>query len=478
MSGEASTSLPLKKSQRYAGFFSIFWLWAGGNVLLTNFISGSSYASGLGFENMLVITVTGFMLGFAFCSWNSQRSARYGIDEIVSLRPAFGPRGSAYGTLVLVCVNFGWVGILAALAGTATKIVADGQGISFTGDYYVYSIGAGIFIPLLIITYSQKASFTVSRLVVPLLVAFVGYIVVRLFIDGHISTIVNKPGDGSSDWAIAFEIIFAFSISWFPYLGSWNRFSSTEKSSFWGTYLGLLVTGVTFAVVGGMATLATGEIDPAIWANELDLGLVSLLIIVLGTITAVTHLLGSGSMGILSTFPHTNYRIVCVLVTVPSAIFVFGASLQGIFDTLLIFIGLLVGPYWAVALVDYFFLRRQRIDVKACFDTAGPYWYSHGFNVLAFVSVLVGMAVWVFLGGWQSGFSVLTFSAGQEAFGRISATLPAMVASGGVYYLLGKTVIPKLGLGGYDVAHESADNPEHAIARLEVPVGHQWRATR
>ncbi|AOW94048.1 hypothetical protein BFN03_18980 [Rhodococcus sp. WMMA185] len=470
MSAESSTSAPLTKSNRYAGFLSIFWLWAGGNVLLTNFISGSSYASGIGFQNLLVITVTGFMLGFAFCSWNSQRSARYGIDEIVSLRPAFGHRGSAYGTMVLVCINFGWVGILAALAGTATQIVANGQGISFAGDYYVYAIGAGIIIPLLIVSYSQKAAFVVSRLVVPLLVAFVGYIIVRLIIDGHMSTVVNKPGDGSSDWAIAFEIIFAFSISWFPYLGSWNRFSRSEKSSFWGTYLGLFATGVLFAIVGGMATLATGEIDPAIWANELDLGLVSLLIIVLGTITSVTHLLGSGSMGILSTFPRTNYRIVCLLVTIPSMIFVFGSSLQGIFDTLLIFIGLLVAPYWAVALVDYFFLRRQRIDVKACFDKSGPYWYSRGFNVLAFASTLVGMVVWMFLGGWQSGFSILSFSAGEAAFDHITATLPAMVVAGGVYYLLGRTVIPKLGMGGY-TASTSADKPEGVGAGPSVQVG-------
>ncbi|RVW00845.1 hypothetical protein EF834_15725 [Rhodococcus spongiicola] len=446
---ESSASAPLPKSARYAGFLSIFWLWAGGNVLLTNFISGSSYSIGLGFWNMLVVTVAGFMLGYAFCSWNSQRSARYGVDEIVSLRPAFGHRGSSYGTLLLVCINFGWVGILASLAGTAAHLVASGQGVSFEGDYYVYAIGAGIALPLLIITFSQKAAFIVSRFAVPVLVFFVLYIVFRLINDGNMAAIIRHPGDGSAGWADAFEIVFAFSISWFPYLGSWNRFSKTEKSSFWGTYLGLLLTGVMFAVVGGMATLATGEIDPALWANQLDLGLVSLLIIILGTVTAVTHLLGSGSAGILSTFPRTNYRVVCLLVTTPSIIFVFGSSLQELFNILLVFIGLLVGPYWAVALADYFFLRKQKFDVRACYDRFGPYWYVRGFNPFAFASTLVGMIVWLFLGGWLSGFSVLTFSAGQNVFNYVTATLPAMAVSGLAYYVLGKTVVPRLGMGGY-----------------------------
>lgn len=450
MNNEASTSGVLPRAGRYAGFGSIFWLWAGGNVLLTNFISGSSFAAGVGFWGLLILTTVGFSLGFAFCSWNSQRSARYGIDEIVSLRPAFGHRGSVYGTLVLVGVNFGWVGILASLAGTAMQIVARGLGVSFSGDYAVYAIGVGIVIPLLIVAYSQKPAFTIAKYVVPVLILFVVYIVVRLVSDGHMSTVMHKQGDGSSTWASAFEILFAFALSWFPYLGSWNRFASSERASFWGTYLGLLLTGVIFAVVGGIATLATGEVDPAGWANQLHLGLVALLIIVLGTITSVTHLLGSGSMGLLSTFPRTNYRIVCLLVTIPSLIFVFGSSLQEIFNVLLIFIGLFVGPYWAVALVDYFFLRRQRFDLDACFNRrAGDYWYTNGFNVYAFGCSAFGMVVWIFLGGWTSGYSWLTFPVGERLFGHITATLPAMFVAGASYYVLGRWLLPRLGIGGY-----------------------------
>jgi len=64
----SETILPLSRKERDQGFPSIFWLWAGGNVLLTNFISGSSYAIGLGFWPMLVISITGFMCGLAVCS--------------------------------------------------------------------------------------------------------------------------------------------------------------------------------------------------------------------------------------------------------------------------------------------------------------------------------------------------------------------------------------------------------------------------
>jgi NCS1 family nucleobase:cation symporter-1 len=457
------TIAPIARKNRYAGFNSIFWLWAGGNVLLTNFVSGSSYALGLGFWPMLVITVTGSTLGLAFCAWDSQRSARYGLDEMVSLRPTFGVRGSTYGVIVLIGVNFGWVGILASMAGSAMKLVAKnfGSGFTFPGDYTVYALGVGIALPLAIVMFSQKAAFRLSKITVPILLAFVAYILIRLTVGGYFTTIVAKSGDGSTTWTAAFEIILAFSISWFPYLGSWNRFANSERTGFWGTHLGLASTGVLFAAVGGMATLATGQVDPAQWSNQLDLGPVALAIIVLGTVTSVTHLLGSGSMGILSMFPRLNYRWICLAVTIPSVIFVYASSLQEIFNLLLIFVGLLVGPYWAIALVDYFFLRKQRIDVRACYDLHGVYRFTGGVNLAALGCMAVGMIVWLFLGGWLSGSSALTFAAGKTLFQYISATLPSMVVAGALYYAVARVLFARRPMGDYPF-NRTAAVPEPA----------------
>jgi NCS1 family nucleobase:cation symporter-1 len=447
----SETIAPIARKGRYANFSSIFWLWAGGNVLLTNFVSGSTYALGLGFWPMLVITLTGSMLGLAFCSWDSQRSARYGIDEMVSLRPTFGVRGSIYGVIILVGVNFGWVGILASMAGSAMKLVVQDidSGAAFPNDYTAYSLSVGIVVPLIIVMISQKAAFRLSKIAVPILLAFIAYIVIRLAIGGYFTTIVTTTPDGSSSWTEAFEIIFAFSISWFPYLGAWNRFAAKERTGLWGTYLGLASTGILFATVGGMATLATGQLDPAQWANQLDLGPAALAIIVLGTVTSVTHLLGSGSMGILTVFPRLNYRWICVGVTVPSIVFVYASSLQEIFNLLLIFVGLLAGPYWAIAIVDYFFLRKQKISVHACYDLNGVYRFTGGVNLVAIGCMVVGMIVWLFLGGWLSGSSALTFAAGQTLFHYISATLPSMIVAGALYVVAAKVFFVKRAMGGY-----------------------------
>jgi nucleobase:cation symporter-1, NCS1 family len=444
--------LPIPLKSRYAGSLSLFWLWAGGNVLLTNFVSGSSYAQGLGLYPMLVITLCANLLGLALCAWDTQRSAKYGIDEMVSIRPTFGYHGSIYGVMVLVIVNFGWVGILASMAGSASKIIVQGfaGGSGFPGDFSVYALGAGIIFPLIILMISQKAAFWLSRITVPILLLFALYIGIKLISGNYWSQMVHVQPTHQPNWAMAFEIIIAFAISWFPYLGSWNRFAKTQRKSLWATYWGLGASGILFACIGGMATLATGEIDPALWADKLHLGVIALLIIILGTATSVTHLLGAGTMGILSIFPKWNYRYLSIAVTLPSIIFVYMESLQQMFNILLIFVGLLAGPYWGIIMADYFFVRKERIDLKACFDPKGIYRYFYGWNPVAVICMLVGMVFWLYLGGWQSNIQALTSPSGQHLFNSISATLPSIILSGALYYVAAKWMFAKyLSGGGY-----------------------------
>jgi hypothetical protein len=65
--------------------------------------------------------------------------------------------------------------------------------------------------------------------------------------------------------------------------------------------------------------------------------------------------------------------------------------------------------------------------VLACYDLNGVYRFTGGVNLVAIGCMVAGMIVWLFLGGWLSGSSALTFAAGQTLFQYISATLPSMI---------------------------------------------------
>lgn len=454
--------LPIPRESRYAGVLTLFWLWAGGNVLLATFMVGSSYSTSLGLIPSIVVTVFANLAAYTVCAWSSQRSAKYGVDEFITIRPTFGYKGSIIGIFILVGINFGWIGMFSSMTGSATQVVMDGlvPGFSFAGDYSVYSLGVGILIPLLLIILNPKSGFLLANITVPLLILTSIYILIKIV--SSESWVVMKEYEPTNEvgWAFAFEACVAFAVAWFPYLGAWNKFAKSTRAAYWATFLGLAFIGILFGVIGAFATIITGEIDPSVWATQLNLGLSALYIVILGTVTSVALLLYAGSMAVLSIFPTWNYRVVASFLGIPSILLIYVPSLQALFSYVLIFVGLLAGTYWAVVMADYFILRKSTINIKECFNPNGIYKYFNGFNWIAFVSQLVGMVFWLYIGGWQLGIPFLSFESGAVLFSYISATIPAMLLAGGTYVVLAKQYFKGKTMGGYHFSDLEGDEAE------------------
>ena len=231
--------------------------------------------------------------------------------------------------------------------------------------------------------------------------------------------------------------------------------AKSEKGGFWGTYLGLALAGMLLGVVGGMATILTGEVDPTLWMMELDLSVVAFICIIAGTITTITILIYSSTMSVLTVFPNLRFRIVATCIALPALPFIFFNTLREAFDFILIFGAMLAGPYWAIILIDYFFLRKQKINVRACFDKEGPYKYFKGFNPIAIFSQIIGIVVWLFLGGWMTGFKLITSTFGMTLFNALGATLPAIIISALVYYGVTKFFLKKYNYGDYSYSQKN-----------------------
>jgi nucleobase:cation symporter-1, NCS1 family len=59
--------------------------------------------------------------------------------------------------------------------------------------------------------------------------------------------------------------------------------------------------------------------------------------------------------------------------------------------TWLVGYGSLLGAFGGVMIVDYWVLRRERLDLADLYRRDGQYWYSAGFNWRAFVAVAVAV---------------------------------------------------------------------------------------
>jgi NCS1 family nucleobase:cation symporter-1 len=52
----------------------------------------------------------------------------------------------------------------------------------------------------------------------------------------------------------------------------------------------------------------------------------------------------------------------------------------------------LLGAVGGVLLADYFVIRRTRLDLPGLYKKDGPYWYSGGFNPMALIALVLGIA--------------------------------------------------------------------------------------
>ncbi|MCE8021336.1 hypothetical protein HOP51_14640 [Halomonas sp. MCCC 1A11036] len=431
---------PIPIRQRDANFLPLLWLWASGNVLLASFLVGSYYAFDLGVAGTIWISITANAFAYIICALSCQKSARYGLDEVVALRPTFGMKGASIGGIIIFLITCGWVGILSSMTGSAsTMIMSDHLGVAgFSGDYGVYALLIGIVIPLLLIAIKPSVGFKLFSVTAPIMILFTLYMLWRILTTNRVELDGIEQGATLFGASLAIELCFAYAIAWLPYLGAWSRFATSERSAYWASFLGLAVVGTLFAIVGGLATLITGELDPVVWSTQLGLGISSLMIVILGTITSVALLVYSASSAIVSITRNISFRMACLIVAVPSSVLVFSTSLQELFDFIMLFVGLIVGTYWAVAMCDYFLVRHQHIDVTACYDENGPYRYRSGWHPQAFVAMAAGCVVWLFLGGWMSGASWISFTLGETLFSYLTASLPAMLVSAGAYWLLAR----------------------------------------
>jgi nucleobase:cation symporter-1, NCS1 family len=434
-------ALPVAAAERHAGTGLMFWLWCGGNILLTTFLIGGYYATALGAAGMIVVTVVGAIFGNLLPSLAGLRSTRYGVDEYVGLRATFGLRGSYIGVALLVLINFGWVGILAGIAGRSGQASMAVLGLGWRGWFSLFALVGGIVVPVLMVWISPKTVFALVKYGVPLVIVFAVLVLYRQLSTFGWSAIERKPADHSVNWAFALEANIAYAAAWFPYMGAWNRFAKTERASFWGTWSGLALIAMLFSIVGGIATITTGSSDPSVWATKSGLGIPALAIIILSTVINSAMFLYCSVTALRTAVPRLKYHWIIPLIALPPVLFIYQGSLAANFSDILTVGGAFIAPYWGIALGDYFFVRRQRLNLVALYQRSGPYWYTNGFNVAAIGVWVGGVAVWLFLGGWLSPYPILHVPSGENIFGYLTATAPVIVLTAVAYAVAARALL-------------------------------------
>ncbi len=451
--------LPLPRGKRSWGPFSIFSTSVATAIATWCFIIGGFVAYYLPAGTGTLAIIAGSLIGILFIVLACLPvSSKYGIDVVAASKPQLGSRGAVFAIVLVYGATLGWNVYLFVLLGRAITAILGGFGIA-QQDWMVGMFGViGVLVVLLLLRNGadnvRKFGVIISLVVLGLSIVIMIMLIVSSGFDTLIAAPAVAPWDSAAvDWTSALEVLIASNLSWWAYTGAMVRNSPSARSSLWPVVFGLgLAVGVgsLTGLYGALLQPDSGG-DPTQYLVDVGgpvFGVIALVFIVLANIG--TALVGAYASTIafrqirvirkLSWFTSTWIAILPALVLVG----LFSDFVFSSFGTFLSLLGLAFAPMCGIQIIDYFLLRRQRLDVGSIYrnDADSQYWYWGGFNIVGFIAFVAGAAVYLYL------LDPVTYVS-RPPFEFMTATIPSLLASALVYWIGTKAISIPANKGGY-----------------------------
>jgi len=184
-----------------------------------------------------------------------------------------------------------------------------------------------------------------------------------------------------------------------------TRYAKSQKAQIKGQIIGLPPSMTLFAFVGVVVTSATTIVfgttiwDPVVLAGKFDSKLlVSAAMIAVAISTLATNIAAnivSPANDFANFAPSKIDFRKGGYITGVIGILIFPWKLiadpSGYIFTWLVGYSSLLGPVGGIMIVDYYFIRKQQLELEDLYNTHGIYRFSNGFNSNAIIALLLGI---------------------------------------------------------------------------------------
>jgi NCS1 family nucleobase:cation symporter-1 len=401
---------------RVLGFFDYFVLWADLGVGLLVLLAGTALVPGLGFWEAIAAILVGTLVGNVMLGLAGVVGSDNAIPSMVSLRPAFGRRGSYLPSLINVVQLVGWGAFeLVIMAQASARLT---QSIFGASSYPLWVIFWGIVVtvfalggPLVVVRqWLEKAGIWI-------VLVTGAWMVIYVITHANFATLVGRQGDGSLSFAQGIDLVVAMPISWLPLIADFNRFAKTSRSSFWGTVSGFAVSNILFYTLGVLLILVLPGSDLIGSIMTIAFGTAGLALLLGDETDNAFADVYSGAISIKNVLPTLSTRLLVTSiggVCLGIALVVDLTTFQGF----LYLVGSLFTPLFGVLFADYFILKRRRYTSDELYPADDPVRSRPAINFVALLA-------------WVCGIG--TYLAETTYVGWLGGTLPALAVSLSVY---------------------------------------------
>jgi NCS1 family nucleobase:cation symporter-1 len=358
---------------------------------------------------------------------NAHAGTKYGIPFPVYCRPSFGLLGANVPALLRALVACGWFGIQTWIGGWAIyKILLEFiptwerlENLPFIG-INAAQVGCFLFfwaINMWVIYKGIESIRILLNIKAPLLIAL-GLVLLAWAYNAAngFGPMLAKPSAFEPGGPKAGQFWPFFFASLTANVGFWatlslnipdfSRYAYSQRDQVMGQALGLPTTMALFSFIGVAVTSATlviyGETiwDPVVvlsrFENPIVLGvaMISLCLATLATNIAANVVSPANDFAHLAPrwISFRTGGFITGLIGIIMQPWKLVEDPTGYIFRWLVAYSALLGAVGGVLIADYFVIRRTRLDLAGLYKKDGPYWYTGGFNPLAMIALVLGIA--------------------------------------------------------------------------------------
>ncbi|MCH3973095.1 MAG: cytosine permease [Oscillospiraceae bacterium] len=418
----SSELLPTKESERTMSLADYIMLWAGMTINIVAFSLGSQYYNkghGLSPWTMVLVMLIGYGIVTAFTAMVGDIGTKYGVPFAAYIRAPFGYKGSYVAGLIRAIPGLYWFGFLTWVGANAINHII---GILFPGvGNLTLIIILFAAVQILNTMYGLKAMAKFDWIAIPCLAILFGAILLTTLSKYHITIpdIMATQTEGGYSFAYAVAGIAGGWITMalngsdlsrqIKHVNGYEKkgFFARNKRAIIGQIIGLMCVGVITMLIGAASGIATGywdlnDVIPDLFTNKVALILCFIVVVFAQWSTNTAANLLPPSLVLLNVFPKLKYWMsTAICGTVAICMMPWKLESQGGFLVMVQnWISQMLGPIIGILLVDYFIIRKTKVNVKDLYTVGGQYQYTNGFNFSAIISLVLSFLVGLLCGSY------------------------------------------------------------------------------
>jgi len=455
--------LPLLPRERLWGFWEFTYANSALAIATWAFLIGGAVGLFVGPKEGIAAIVIGNIIGVILTALPTCVPAgKYGGEQFTLLRSQFGVNGSRLVYfLAVVFLTMGWIAVLGMMFGRSidglTALVSGGEAAPLGPKVMVAAIGA-ILLTWFVVAKGPTSIKFFNMVISPALVLLMGWMMYLILSKNSFSDLMAMKAlappfeDNTLNFIIAIEVNLAAGFSWWPYIGNLGRLTKNERTAFWPNIVGIFGAAALGEVVGLLGSVALGNSDPTIWMAQvggITVGVIALGFVAFANVTSMANILYTSVVGLRQIGTTAMRRIrwealLFLFCVVPLILVVFYPTMYDGFFIFLVWTSALNSALAGIGIADYFFLRRQKLDLKALHgdQSSSPYRFAGGFNPIGIAALVVGFVVYIAV------FNPQTLES-APIFKYLTASLPSCFAAGLVHYILTRIFAKGDGWGNY-----------------------------